>query len=331
MLQERNEGLDCAKGLAILSVICAHCNAVLDTSTRFADACSIFLQQIGTLGVICFFVISGYLFHYDKIKTKKFWLNKIKQIFIPWIISGTVVYLYVYLRKPPMSFYGWCNFLLGNGSYLYYLSILILLYAIFWFIPCFRYTSVQIACIAVSLVSIIWFPDLLGSTSYVNPFNWIGYFSVGMLLQQKKDFLKHSDMKWRICRWCIYIVTLFYIILLTASNVEGTYFGGLHIVGCILGGMSLLLLGQEISKKDNRIHKVLMLAGKNSLFFYLWHMPVAGIVARIMNYGFFVNFVFVRPLIVFSAVYVALLITNRLMKKLKIEHLSFVIGITYVE
>lgn len=60
----RNETIDYINGLAIISVISAHCNSVLNTTNRFAVISSLFLQNIGTLGVICFFVISGILFHY---------------------------------------------------------------------------------------------------------------------------------------------------------------------------------------------------------------------------------------------------------------------------
>ena len=65
-MKKKNETIYYIKGLAILSVICAHCNSVLNHEAEFVNKCSLILQNIGTLGVICFFVISGMLFHYRK-------------------------------------------------------------------------------------------------------------------------------------------------------------------------------------------------------------------------------------------------------------------------
>ena len=118
-MKKKNETIYYIKGLAILSVICAHCNSVLNHEAEFVNKCSLILQNIGTLGVICFFVISGMLFHYRKGHIVVFLKKRFNYICIPWFISATCVYLYVYLRMPPLSVSSWINFVLGNGSYCY--------------------------------------------------------------------------------------------------------------------------------------------------------------------------------------------------------------------
>ncbi len=47
---KKNEMIFYIKGLSIISVICAHCNAVPDTAPYFPRICSLILQNIGTGG-----------------------------------------------------------------------------------------------------------------------------------------------------------------------------------------------------------------------------------------------------------------------------------------
>lgn len=50
------------KAFAIFSVICAHCNAIGNNSGTVALKMSILLQNIGTIGVGCFFCCFWYSF-----------------------------------------------------------------------------------------------------------------------------------------------------------------------------------------------------------------------------------------------------------------------------
>ena len=61
MANVRNTAIDVAKGLAIISVVCAHCNGVY-IAAGFPWIGSLILQHIGTFGVLVFFYISGVLY-----------------------------------------------------------------------------------------------------------------------------------------------------------------------------------------------------------------------------------------------------------------------------
>ena len=113
---KRNETISILKGFAIFSVICAHCNTVAENASSFERICHLILANFASVGVNCFFVVSGFLFKCES--RRKFFYGKI-QLFVSWIFGATVVYLYVALRNPPLSFLNWVNFFIGNGSYFY--------------------------------------------------------------------------------------------------------------------------------------------------------------------------------------------------------------------
>lgn len=61
MANVRNASIDIAKGLAIISVVFAHCNGVYVTA-GLPWIGSLILQHIGTWGVLVFFYLSGVLY-----------------------------------------------------------------------------------------------------------------------------------------------------------------------------------------------------------------------------------------------------------------------------
>lgn len=82
-MKQRSSAIDYIKALSILSVICAHCNGILNSASVFANKCSLILQSAGTFGVICFMVISGYLFRVPTKNVAAFFGKKLKTIVIP--------------------------------------------------------------------------------------------------------------------------------------------------------------------------------------------------------------------------------------------------------
>ncbi len=281
---KRNNGaISCIKGLAIISVICAHCNST-DIGGGVLLYSSLLLQNLGTLGVICFFILSGALF--SPKKEVKFWLlNKIFKLCVPWLISGVCVFLYVYLRKPPITFLNFIYFFIGNGSYLYYLTILVLLYLIFYFLPFMRNIYVLIACQIISVVSGVFFYSPFGISPYINIFNWIGYFAFGAMLskyKEKTDNMLKTLTPWR---WIFYMLYLGVLVFQLWQKKGGFYFNGLNVPFCWIGVSCIFFIGIRIQTlKCNWARNLFTMLGDDTLFIYLWHMPVADIVANLMSY-----------------------------------------------
>lgn len=320
----RNETIDYIKGFAIISVISAHCNSVLDSTNRFAGMSLLILQNIGTLGVICFFVISGMLFHCPGKNVGIFWEKKIRNIITPWFISATCVYLYVYLRKPPIKLKSYLNFVFGNGSYCYYLTVLMLMYALFTFFPFMRKNLVLVVCEGITVVSTVCFYDIGGVNPYLNIFNWIGYFGLGVHISKnqeiwirlKQRIVSHISL-WVILSSGIYIYVLIHQLY---HQKGGGYWNGINVVFCWIGSIVIALIAIRIEKgKDNILKRMIFQAGVDSFGIYIWHMPIAGIIARIMSIRPMNGLVLIRPIIVLAIMQTVFRVTKKIMFKMKLD------------
>lgn len=299
MGKKRIRYIDEIKGVAIISVICAHCNAVLDTENQWAIGGEQMLSNFGTAGVLCFFFLSGIMFHYNGCFWK-YWKNKLVKFVPVWIISATVIYLYVYIRKPPISLEGYFNYIIGNGSYCYYMTMLIMIYACFTLIPLLKKKIILILILIITLISTLFCPQIGNLSPYLNCLNWIGYFSLGVLLRLEnlEKFVKYIvNSRFKYIFPCVYVV---FVTVRVLHNNAGGYWYGMNTVISWIGAITVIILGVGLSERSNKISIYIEQAGRYSLFIYLWHMPIAGIVARIMNLGWTTNLVLLRPFIIFS-------------------------------
>lgn len=322
----KNEKIYYIKGLAIISVICAHCNSIPNNIGGFSYVCSLILQNIGTFGVICFFVLSGFLFHYEEGHLKRFFEKKLKYLCVPWLLSATCVYLYVYLRKPPITVISWINFVLGNGSYCYYMTVLMIFYLIFTVVPFMRTNIAFFVCEAITIVSDIWLYQWGDFTPYLNLLNWIGIFALGMQISKNKDFFR--KMKNRILqgKW---IFTILYIMLFSIQIYRGKggwYWNGWNVIIC-WGGAMMIFIAAHLIKEKSLIGKFLHFMGEYSFGIYIWHMPIAGVVASVMSRSFLVWFVIFRPIIVVGIALCALLCITKLIRIMRLTKIGYIIGI----
>jgi len=326
-MNEHYKEIDVIKGLSLISVICAHCNSVPKGSSTFATVCSVEMSNIGTLGVICFFVISGFLFHYNSGEFVQFVKKKMIRLIIPWIIGATLVYLYVYLRKPPLSFYSWINFFIGNGSYFYYISVLLFFYILFSLIPIMRNDVLLLVCVISTMIFVSCnLNDLI--SPYLNPLNWIGYFAFGILLKNHSDKIKKFQMKTKLLRWIPITLYILVLIIQMMSMNYGNYWGLPDSIFCWIGSLALAIIGIKMSTgRQSVITNLLVYSGKQSFFIYIWHMPIAGIVTYLTSKGFLYYFVAVRPLLIMSFTLFLSMILCKLFKKMNIENYSYIIGL----
>ena len=314
-------GISSVKGIAIISVICAHCGSVQAENVIVKESVQL-LSILGGIGVLVFFTVSGMLFHYDKYSIKEFFIKKVFYLIVPWFISGTAVYLYVYLRKPPISFVSWINYIIGNGSYLYYMTVLLLFYLLFFFVKPLRSRVSLIICEAVTLVSILFFYDKIFISPYLNVFNWIGFFALGINIKEnKKTFVKIFEFIKRFSGTVLLLYAVFVIYLLIFTNTGG-YWGILSAPACIFGALCLAIIADFIAKKQWRTDFFCTI-GDNSLFMYLWHMPIAGIVSKVMNIGFLSYGVIFRPVIVLAIMLLGLCIAQKVFAGNKTLSLMF--------
>ena len=174
-----------ARVLALVSIVSAHALFVSQTPQAFVS----FYSKLGTVGVAAYFMISGFLyFPKNYAGFGKMLKNKARSIGIPWLVLGSVVYLYNAFGNKSFSAAAYLEFMLGKNSYLYFLTMLL-----FCFVVCYFVNSklVLLAFAALSVLSLeltafgVLQPVIaaLHITNYLNIFNWLGFFAFGRLVQ----------------------------------------------------------------------------------------------------------------------------------------------------
>ena len=83
-----------SRAFAAMSVVAAH----LSFRESYVGA---FLERIGTIGVVAFFIMSGFFFRPNKfVGYKDLLKKKLESIIIPWIILGSAMWgVYAVLRE----------------------------------------------------------------------------------------------------------------------------------------------------------------------------------------------------------------------------------------
>jgi hypothetical protein len=162
-------------------------------------------------------------------------------------------------------------------------------------------------------------------TDYLNPFNWIAFFGIGVMIKNRKvEIDKYTNINFIKQNKSFYgLFSLFVIILsvLYFNSNDISYWGCIfslpfELLACFI----VLTLSQIIN--NNRL---LISIGKNSLVIYLLHLPLADIVnAKLQLSGFLF---FIKPLLVIAFFHFFIWTAFNVTKILKIEKYLFLFGI----
>lgn len=286
------------KAIAILTVICAHVS-LITRGGALGDYSMHVLSNFGTIGVGVFYFIGGYNFRPEKYKFSESVKLKCSSIVIPWVCVGTLVWLYIVLRKGGISFLGWLKFVIGYQSYLYFLTNLIIFYLLFYLINRIGNRKIgKIICITfipLSYLSIILeykgmsaFPNF-----YLDPFIFVGYFSAGYMLRGHENVTDRRLFNSPL--WIAFFVLPF--LPSVFLSYAGDVFVPVYETAFIIGSFALARLLVRTVAKD-----VLIWTGKQSMAIYLLHMPFAGIIANIFNRFSWCAYIdFLRPFLTLGA------------------------------
>lgn len=300
-----------AKVLAILSVILAHSR--VNDSTIYSTLAEI----IGAIGVVTFFFISGYFYNGSKYGISVFFLKKIKTIIIPWIFLGSVVFFV----GNKFSFLNYANWLIGNGTYLYYLSVLMMCYLLSSFFKqqWHRFFFILLNIISLLLTSFgvidqIWgnVLDFTPFNNYLNIFNWIGFFSLGILFQGKMQHLLFILNKNIVSILILYVIVVFFSLLFEPN--AGGYFSIFAIPLEITGLLALFSLSTLPVFHQKIIYKI----SEFTFTVYLIHFLVFPF-RRFLISNYF--FQFLNPVVYLLICIGLILIGKYVSKKIKMESL----------
>ena len=285
------------KAFAIMCVVPAHIPFVPDNYSIPSQTISVMLSTLGSMGVGVFFFVSGYLLDAGNTKNldiKMYLMKKIKTLGLPWFVSGSLLYIYIAIRKTG-NVIGYLKYMFGYMSSLWYMSVLFVFLFVFYYIE--RSKNCNIVCVICGLLSVVsagarWM-GLVPNTPlglYLNPFNWVIFFSGGILFKRYEKMVIAFVVKSRY----VFLAMFFAIVFSGVLGFRLSYYNVLYIPMELLVICTSLCFG--LFFENSRLVRFL---GLNSFCIYLYHeLPWAGLVSRFaLKVDFFV-ILFLIPIVV---------------------------------
>lgn len=221
------------------------------------------------------------------------------------------------LRKGGLTFDNWINFTLGNGSYLYFNTVLLLMFILFYNI---NTVKAQCTLLVLGLTMIIYQSEILKSYSnytYLNPFVWCGWFAVGQMLKNNPINLE-VIFKYRVLWYIAYPVILIY----TAYKNTSIGYWSSHAV--VIEVIAIFFV-MNVAPKGG---KCMGWIGRRTFLIYLIHMPIAGIVSNIMN-RFMISAIITvfRPMLVLVLTAGCIMLLEYSVNKIGVKTIAVLTGI----
>lgn len=303
------------KGIAVIAIVSCHCLTVTMEYGNVNAISTGFYELWQGLGVPVFFFLAGYLFHRN-VGFLGFWKRKLSTLFAPWVVTGSIVYLYIVLRKGGASVPGWLLYLIGSNTYLYFLTNLVFFFLLGWIVKNRKLSG--LLALVLYIVHLI-FPALSDIRLIGIPFHFVGMclFLFGYFVQEKPFRLENRVLR----SFVTIIITALYFGLGIAGRygISVPVLSSLHIP---IGVAMILLLSEVVYRGGGKT--ILERLGKYSFAIYLLHMPFAGIIANLFNrHVVFVFFTWARPLVVVGLTMCAI----SLFKKFIPQKYYYLIGI----
>lgn len=303
------------KAFAIFSVVCAHVTQINLSNELFKNF-SLILSNIGSLGVGIFYIFAGYFFSENKKSFYLFMKRKVNKILVPWIFTGTLVYLYVTIRKGNINLYSWALWIIGYKTYLYFLSNLYFFYIYFFIFKISKLNILIAIFLGILSINMSAYNYLNLFNFYLNPFNFIIYFSIGIYIKRniKIENLKYLTNKYKLLTIILYIIIS---IISQKFDLSGGYFGKLTLILQLLSFFSILGFCQVKAFNNNYIIDL----GKKSFTIYLIHMPIAGVIVYLFNKIIFLQYlILLRPFIVLFLTKLVIDIYIKILQKVNLKN-----------
>lgn len=118
--------------IALYMIVCVHCCFIGNNPDNIEKFILGLAACIGMVGVPLYFFVSGFLFDYTKYKTfGQMISHKLKGLIVPWVCSA--IYMWLFENKLfHASHTSILEYFIGINSILWYLTVLIIFYIIFW-------------------------------------------------------------------------------------------------------------------------------------------------------------------------------------------------------
>ena len=307
-----------AKAFAIFLVVAAHMSF-----TEVYHTAAIIRTSLGQIGVIIFFYISGFFYSRQKGDSKRFWLKKSKNLFIPWIVFAFASFalsavLYKRIDNIPFNF---LKHFFGVGTVYWYMTTLVILLVVFKFLynkewALYVCMVVSLVSIALSAIGIIVYNAYFNQ--YLNIFNWLGFFALGVYFRKYNLLEKIIGLKYFFISL---IGTIISVVVVVFRGVQIEAYVDITSLLVEMFGLVLVLNLSYLLLKS----KLLCDIGKKSFFIYLMHIQVVGLINARLPFN--VVFFILRPFIGLMVCYIIACGTKLVLSKIKLDKYNFVFGL----
>lgn len=309
------------KAFAVISIVSAHCGNVSAEFIELNQMISRIVGSIGSIGVPIFYIVSGYLFAKNNKSFTIFFKSKITSLLIPWLLCGSAVYLYIALRNEGVSILSWVLWIL-DGGYLYYLTVIVIFYLIYFYTAknrLFVYFTMVLSVASILATGLDLYDLIIPFQidPYMNPFNWMLYFSIGLLIQ-KYDLMPRLGMMLASLKYLVLLSVLLFgsIIAIVCSGTILSYWKIFFIPVEAMAFLVVLGWAYVLSQRESGFYVSI---GLESFSIYLLHFPFAGLVANLLNRIDLWWTTPLRPLIVLIITVLGIRLYKYAARKLRIE------------
>ena len=200
---KRNDSIHFLRGMTIMVIVFRHSLGFFDSQSLQTDFFAKIVDEISFNWTVFFVLISGYLFQHlsPGYNTRKYWLSKLKNILAPYLVVSIFCFIllhYQHIRSMP--FYStdgsnvvfWTIRMLLTGAHsepLWYIPVILTIFCLGPALYRLSRKDLTIIATACLLLSVMTFkPD--PQESLKNVLHYLPIYIVGMLLCQKRAFLK---------------------------------------------------------------------------------------------------------------------------------------------
>lgn len=260
------------KAMAILASVAAHVS-VIDKTTALTAACTRMWDMFSCVSVGSFLIIGGILYTRTPGDTRSFWARKARTMILPWLFCGMLTYGYRALYEES-SLQGLAFWLLGHGSWLYYVTMHLLMLALFK--PIRNSAPALWACVAVTAAQLAMraagggLPSPLDN-DYLNPLHWMGFFALGILL--RRGGLKLGKGFFACCALVLAVSAV-----VVYRRWIYSYFHILNAVFSVSAFFVLFALGRILS--GTKLRGAIREVGVSTYCIYLLHLQIVPPVLR---------------------------------------------------
>lgn len=308
------------KAFAVVAIVACHCCWVREDAGIVNQVTTAVLNYWIGYGVPIFYFLSGYLFKCEK-NILQLLKKKAIAIGIPWLVTGTGVWLYVVLRKGGISWVAWFRYLFLRESYLYFLTNLCICFLVFYSVKKYRRLRYVVSAyfgIGIFLQSLFNINVFIPFQILELPIDSALIFFLGILTREHDVLRRFKYRGWSL------MLPLF--VLMRYLQIHGMVPSNLSFVISTIAILSLVIGLYSISYwiAEKRI-KWILEVGKYSFSIYLLHMPAAGVIAWLLNKSeVFAVLTIWRPFIVIAITMGLIKVYERLVRKKK--NLMILIG-----